>query len=102
MAHPLREMHSTLDVCVPSTSVVSVSCDPMDYSSPGSSVHDVSQARILEWVSISYSRDLPTPGTEPSFLSSSTLAGRFFATEPPGKPVLDGTLEYFLMWPFSV
>ena len=32
-------------------------CDPMDCSQPGSSVHGVLQARILEWVAISYSRD---------------------------------------------
>ena len=31
-------------------------CDPMDYSLPGSSVHGISQARILEWVTISSSR----------------------------------------------
>ena len=31
-------------------------CDPMDCSPPGSSVHWVSQARILEWVAISFSR----------------------------------------------
>ena len=31
-------------------------CDPMDCSPPGSSVHGVSQARILEWVPISFSR----------------------------------------------
>ena len=31
-------------------------CDPMDCSLPGSSVHEVLQARILEWVAISYSR----------------------------------------------
>ena len=30
-------------------------CDPMDYSLPGSSVHGILQARILEWVSISFS-----------------------------------------------
>ena len=30
-------------------------CDPMDYSSPGSSVHGIFQTRILEWVAISYS-----------------------------------------------
>ena len=30
-------------------------CDPMDYSPPGSCVPEVSQARILEWVSISFS-----------------------------------------------
>ena len=31
---------------------VRLSCDPMDCSPPGSSVHGVSQARILEWVAI--------------------------------------------------
>ena len=31
-------------------------CDPMDCSPPGSSVHEIFQARILEWVSISYSK----------------------------------------------
>ena len=31
-------------------------CDPMDYSPPGSSVHGISQARMLEWVAISSSR----------------------------------------------
>ena len=31
-------------------------CDPMDYSAPGFSVHGFSQARILEWVAISFSR----------------------------------------------
>ena len=36
--------------------VVSDSCDPMDYSPTGSSVHGVSQARILEWIAISFSK----------------------------------------------
>ena len=40
-----------------SCSVVSDSCSPMDYRPPGSSVHGISQARILEWVAISSSRD---------------------------------------------
>ena len=39
--------------------------DPMDYSLPGSSVLGILQARILEWVAISFSRDLPDPGIEP-------------------------------------
>ena len=41
------------------------------------------QARMLEWVAISSSGDLPDPGIEPV---SPALAGRFFTTEPPGKP----------------
>ena len=39
-----------------SHSVVSNSCDPMDCSPPGSSVHGILQARILEWVAISFSK----------------------------------------------
>ena len=31
-------------------------CDPMDCGPPGSSVHGISRARILEWVAISFSR----------------------------------------------
>ena len=42
--------------CV-SRSVVSDFCYPMDYIPPGSSVHGISQARILEWVAISFSRE---------------------------------------------
>ena len=34
-------------------------CDPMDCSLPGSSVHGVFQARVLEWVAISFSRVPP-------------------------------------------
>ena len=37
-------------------------CDPMDYSPPGSSVHRIFQARIQEWVVISFPGDLPDPG----------------------------------------
>ena len=32
-------------------------CDPMDCGLPGSSVHGISQARILQWISIPSSRD---------------------------------------------
>ena len=31
-------------------------CDPMDSSPPGSSVHGILQARILEWVAVSFSK----------------------------------------------
>ena len=41
-------------------------CNPMDYSLTASSVHGILQARILEWVAISSSRDLPDPGIEPT------------------------------------
>ena len=52
---------STYCVCV-SHSVVSDSWDPMDCSLPGSHVHRILQARILEWVAIPFSRvGFPTP-----------------------------------------
>ena len=38
---------------------------PMDSSLPGSSVRGIFQARILEWVSISFFKGLPDPGIEP-------------------------------------
>ena len=53
--------------------------DSMDCSPPGSSVHGILQARILEWAAISSSRDLPDPGVEPASLASPALAGEFFA-----------------------
>ena len=49
-------------------SVVSNSCDPMNCSPPGSSVHEISQARVLEWAGISFFRDLPDPEIEPESL----------------------------------
>ena len=49
-------------VCaVLSSSVVLDSCNPIDYSLPGSSVHGILQARILEWVVMPYSRGSPQP-----------------------------------------
>ena len=53
-------------------------CDPTDYSPPGFSVQGILQARILEWVAVPSSRDLPNAGIEPSSLMSTTLTGRFF------------------------
>ena len=63
-------------------------CDSMDCSSPGSSVHEISQTRVLEPVAISSAGDLPDAGVEPASLVSPALAGRFFASEPSGKPSL--------------
>ena len=58
-------------------------CNPMDSSPPGSSVHGILQARILEWVAIPFSRDLPNPEIEPRFPA---LQADSLPSEPPGKP----------------
>ena len=55
-------------------------CDPMDCSLPGSSVHGILQAGILEWVAVPSSRDLLYPGTKPASLTFLVLAGSFFTT----------------------
>ena len=47
---------------------------------PGSSVHEILQARTLEWVSVPSSGDLPDPEIEPASLLSPALADRFFTT----------------------
>ena len=57
-------------------------CDPTDYSLPGSSVHGIFQARILEWVAISSSRGSSRPRDQTCV---SWTAGRFLTTEPLGK-----------------
>ena len=46
-------------------------CDPMDYSSPGSSVHGILQVRVLEWVARLFSRgsSQPRDGTRVSYVS---------------------------------
>ena len=41
--------------------------------------------------------DLPYPGIEPGSLESPALAGKFFTTEPPGKPVDAGVQDKFLL-----
>ena len=57
-------------------------CSRMDCSPPGSFIYGISQARILEWVAISFPEDLQDSRIEPV---SPALAGRFFTTEPPRK-----------------
>ena len=52
-------------VLVQSLRRVRLFCDPMDCSPPGSPVHEILQARILEWVAIPSLGDLSDPGIEP-------------------------------------
>ncbi|KAI4547691.1 hypothetical protein MG293_000021 [Ovis ammon polii] len=49
-------------------------CGSMDCSPPGSSIHGVTQARILEWVAVPSPRDRSDLGTEPASLTSPALA----------------------------
>ena len=56
----------------------------MDCSPSGSSVHGIIQEKILDWVAISFSRDLPDPGTEPR---SPAMQENSLLSEPAGKVI---------------
>ena len=64
------------------TQLCLILCDPMDYCLQGSSIHGIFEARVLEYVAISFSRgsSQPRDRTNVSF-----IAGGFFTTEVPGK-----------------
>ena len=65
--------HNRVYMCVfmKSLQPCSTLCDPKDYSPPGSSDHEILQARILEWVAMPSSRGSSRPrvGTHVSYIS---------------------------------
>ena len=61
-------------------------CDSVDCSPPGSSVHGIHQARILEWVAIFFSRGIfLTQGSNPGLPA---LQADALTSELPGKPII--------------
>ena len=64
-------------MCVLVVQSCSALCDPMDCSLPGSSVHGILQARILEWVAISFSRG---SSWSKDWTRIPCIVGRFFTT----------------------
>ena len=84
--------------------VVSDSCNLMDWhevamrqpgSLPGSSVHGISQSRILEWVAIFFSRESWSPKDSTCV---SCIAGGFFTIESPGTPSFQRLLQNIPLW----
>ena len=79
---------------VPACRVVTQSCptlcSPMDCSLPGSSVHGISQARVLEWVAISFSRGSSWPRDQ-TWVSS--IASRRFTIWATREAQLTGSLR---------
>ena len=79
----LRNKHLILNhLCVHTKSLhlCPTPCDPKGYSPPGSSVHGLLRARILEWVAMPSSRRSSWPRDPTWSLMSLALAGRFFTT----------------------
>ena len=64
-----------------------LSCVPMDCSPPGSSVHGMFQARILEWVAVPFTRgDLPNPEIKSTSPVSSALQADSLLLSHQGRP----------------
>ena len=57
----VTELLNNKGVCCAQSLILVCLFDPMDGNQPGSSVHGIFQARILEWVAISYSRESSQP-----------------------------------------
>ena len=70
-------------------------CDPMGCSSPGSSVHGMLRARILEWVTIPFSRGSSRPRDRARV---SCIAGRFFIIWATAKPLELARPSLSLTW----
>ena len=80
-------LHGTW-VCAKSIHSCLTLCDVMYYSLPGSFVHGILQAGILEWVAVPSSRG-SSPPRDPTHISCiCCIAGGFFTTEPLGKQSL--------------
>ena len=73
-------------------------CNPMDCSPPGSSVHGNLQARILEEVAISHSRESSQPRDQTCISCVSALAGRLFTTKPRGVKSLYNIVRWIWDW----
>ena len=84
-------------VCAQSLSHVQL-CDPVDSSPPGSSVYGISQARILNWVTIPFSRGFSQPRDQTHV---SCIEGGFFTTMPPGKLIKWVSSRQLFMCGFS-
>ena len=70
-------------------------CDPMDCSPPGSSAHRLSQARILKWVAISFSRDSSWPGDRTCDSCIPFIVGKLFTAEPSAKAYKQFIMKIF-------
>ena len=80
-------LHCTM-ICAQSLQLSPTLCDPMDYRPPGSSVHRILQARILECVAMASSGDLPDSGGQ-THVSCASCIGRqilYHYKAPPETP----------------
>ena len=87
--------------CAKSLQLCLTLSDPVDCSSPGSSVHGILQARILEWVAMPFSRGSSWPRDLTSLsLTSHALTGRFFITRATWEALNSKSALLCTIWNF--
>ena len=80
----ILQIYAMVSVCAKSLQLCLTLCDPKDCSLPGSSVHGILQARILEWAAISSSR-----GSRLLLWQAGSLP-----LTPPGNPMIIAILQF--------
>ena len=93
----LKSFTSSVTACLCVQSCPTL-CHPMDYSLPGSSVWGIFQARILEWLAISFSEGSSWPWDWTRISCVSCITGILSPAEPSEKPV---TLTTDKRWSFQ-
>ena len=74
----------------------SLQCPTLGDAMPGSSVHGILQARILEWVAMPSFRGSSRPRDQTHVSCGSCIVGGFFTGEPPRKPIIKYTCFRYL------
>ena len=96
LASPKVSLSGQYHACLLSCFSLVWLCNPLDHSLPGSSVHEILQARILEWVAMSSSREIFwTQGSNPCLLHWQPGA---VSLVPPGKPPVPSVSEKMLVF----
>ena len=73
-------------------------CDPMDCSPPGSSIHGIFQAKILQWVAILYFRGC----SQPRINWACCIAGRFFTVLITREAQMDWVIKKKKKWALNL
>ena len=81
----LELLFTAVCLCTKSLQLYLTLCDPKDCSPPGSSVHGISQVRVLEWIAVSFSRDLSDSGIKPTSPMASAVQADSLPPKLPGK-----------------
>ena len=85
--HTCMYTHTCVYMHVQSLKLCPTLCNPMDYSSSGSSVHGLLQARILACITMPFSRDSSQPRDRTCVSCISYIVGGFFTHWTPGKAI---------------